>query len=56
MPADKSDRERSAKRNFENVCEVALWVQEEVEDVPQLGERLLEPPPEPKRGVRVGGP
>ena len=33
MPADKSDRERSAKRNFENVCEVALWVQEEVEDV-----------------------
>ena len=56
MPADKSDRERSAKRNFENVCEVALWVQEEVEDVPQLGERLLEPPPEPKKGVRVGGP
>ena len=56
MPADKSDRERSAKRNFKNVCEVALWVQEEVEDVPQLGERLLEPPPEPKRGVRVGGP
>ena len=31
------------------------WRQRKAEDAPQLGERLFEPPPEPKRGVRVGG-